>query len=459
MKLRNRVTVAATVAVLVSIIGMSAAVYVSIGRELRRQVDVTLEEQGDRVTLVASSPPIPPVGQQPTRSQTDSGIFTDSYMQSLDRDGQVVMWNGAGKLPVTAFAREVASGRRPAGFEEVTVGGRRVRVYTVPIGDRGALRFGRSLTEVESSLRRLTIALVAAGLVGIALAATLGHLLASRAIAPVHQLSEAARTIKRTGDLRRRLPASGSDEVASMAQSFNEVLDDLEQSQDLQRQLVADASHELRTPLTTLRTNIEVLARGRDLPEAERSRILSDLTGQIEDLTDLVGDLVDLARDDTLEPVPELVPLDELVGEGADRARRQWPRLTFLVDCDDSAVMASPDRLDRAIANLIDNAAKWSPPDGTVHISVSRGTVSVQDQGPGIDAEDLPHVFDRFYRSRSARQMPGSGLGLAIVKQTVQQCGGTVEASSPPGMGTTLRLHLPAERASGGHRAPTPILR
>lgn len=442
MKLRTRVTIAAVVTVLISMIGVAAIVYASISRELRSQVDVTLQGQGDRIIGAPAPPPSGnPVIRIPTDDPGDNSLFTDSYLQALDSSGEVQTWVGQADLPVTDQARAVAAGQQGASFEDVTADGTTVRVYTVPT-ESGAFRFGRSLDEVERTLGRLTAAMALIGIGGVIVAAVLGALAAGTAIRPVHQLSESARTIKRTGDLSRRLPVRGNDEVASLASSFNDVLDDLETSQSLQRQLVADASHELRTPLTTLRTNIEVLGRGHDLTAEERDRILADLNGQLADLTDLVGDLVDLARDESVDLALEQVRLDEVVNEVVARAQRQRPALRFDVDAAPTSVTAAPDRVDRAISNLVDNAAKWSPPEGTVRIVVAGQTVSVADDGPGIDPVDLPHVFDRFYRSRDARRMPGSGLGLAIVRQVAQAQGGTVEAANAPGGGAVLTLRF-----------------
>jgi two-component system sensor histidine kinase MprB len=432
---------AAVVAVLVSVLGVAALVHASISRELRRQVDVTLQEQGDRLVAGPSMPPGRDPGARPPSADDDDSLFTDSYLQVLDADGTVQTWAGQADLPVTERAMAIAAGEEAASFEDVTAEGTTVRVYTVPT-ESGAFRFGRSLAEVERSLGRLTAAMVVIGATGVLVAAILGTLAAVTAIRPVHQLSESARAIKRTGDLSRRLPVRGRDEVASLARSFNDVLDDLETSQSLQRQLVADASHELRTPLTTLRTNIEVLGRGHDLSAEERDRIVADLTGQLEDLTDLVGDLVDLARDESVDVVLEPLRLDEIAQEVVARAQRQRPGLRFDLRAVPTSVTAAPARVDRALSNLVDNAAKWSPPGGTVRVVVTESALSVADDGPGIDPEDLPHVFDRFYRSRAARTMPGSGLGLAIVRQVAQAHGGTVEAENAPGGGAVLTLRF-----------------
>jgi two-component system sensor histidine kinase MprB len=257
-------------------------------------------------------------------------------------------------------------------------------------------------------------------------------------------LSDAADHVARTRDLSRRIDAEGDDDLSRLATSFNTMLEALERSMAAQRQLVADASHELRTPLTSVRTNIEVLASSNGMPEDERERVLAATTQQLEELTRLVGDLVDLARDrDAAEEPSEAVRLDMLVGEAVERARRLNPDRVFETTLEPSVVMAAPGRLDRAVGNLLDNAAKWSPPGEAIEVSARDGTVAVRDRGPGIDSSDLPHVFDRFYRAPSARRTSGSGLGLAIVKQVADTYGGDASVESTAGAGTTARLRLP----------------
>jgi signal transduction histidine kinase len=219
----------------------------------------------------------------------------------------------------------------------------------------------------------------------------------------------------------------------------------LEESQQAQRQLVADASHELRTPLTSLRTNVELLAQGR-LPDDERSRALSDVSTQLEELTVLVTDVVDLARDGERELAVEDVRLDLLVSDAVERAHLHAPKVEFETDLSESLVRGVPERIFRAVANVLDNAAKYSPAGGKVEVKAADGEVTVRDHGPGIAAEDLPHVFDRFYRSPASRGTPGSGLGLAIVRQVVESHGGLVSAGPANGGGTVVRLAFPNGR-------------
>jgi two-component system sensor histidine kinase MprB len=227
-----------------------------------------------------------------------------------------------------------------------------------------------------------------------------------------------------------------------MAGSFNTMLAALQESQRAQRQLVADASHELRTPLTSLRTNIEVLARDRALPAGERERLLNDVVEQLGEMTTLIAELIELARGEQHPAETEDVRLDLLASEAVDRARRNRPGIVFKADVEQSVVHGVPTTIERALGNLIDNAAKWSPAGGEVEVVVRGSEVTVRDHGPGIDEQDLPYVFDRFYRAASARKMPGSGLGLAIVRQVAEAHGGEVRAERAQGGGTLMRLRL-----------------
>jgi two-component system sensor histidine kinase MprB len=263
------------------------------------------------------------------------------------------------------------------------------------------------------------------------------------ALRPVRRLTETTERVTETGDLSQRIEATSEDELGRLATSFNTMLAALEDSSRAQRQLVADASHELRTPLTSLRTNIEVLARENELPQAEREQLLADVVEQIGEMTALIGELIELAREDSAQAEkPEDVRLDLIAADAVERARRNRPSVAFSTDFEESLVHGAPTTIERAVANLLDNAAKWSPPGGEVEVGVRDGEVSVRDHGPGIDDEDLPFIFDRFYRARTARGQPGSGLGLAIVKQVADTHGGQVVVERAEGGGTRMRLRL-----------------
>jgi two-component system sensor histidine kinase MprB len=286
------------------------------------------------------------------------------------------------------------------------------------------------------------------------MAAAIGRLVAAAAVAPVHRVAEAADTVAQTGELSHHIAVPGSDDLGRLATSFNTMLDALGESLARQRQLVADASHELRTPLATVRTNVEVLTRAEELEPDDRATLIQDTVAQLGELTRLVGDLVELARGDGQQEPLTLVDLDDLTRRVVDIARRNHPSIAFRVDGSPSMIRAAPTRVSRAVTNLIDNAAKWSPPGAEVEIVIRDGTVTVRDHGPGIDPADVPYVFDRFYRSPEARTMPGSGLGLAIVKQVADSHGGTVTAATADYGGALLTLRFPTV---GGDRRGTEL--
>jgi two-component system sensor histidine kinase MprB len=326
------------------------------------------------------------------------------------------------------------------GFDDGEIDGDHVRVLTVPLRRGGSLQLARSLESTDDVLARLRWVLLALILGGIALAAALGRLAARHLVAPVVRVTEAARHIEETEDLGRRIEVASSDEVGQLAARFNAMLDTLEGSIAAQRQLVADASHELRTPVTSLRTNIEVLAENR-LDGAERRRLVADVQAQAEELSALVADLIELARGDQPSPAREDVRLDALVAEAVERSRRHAPGVRFETALEPAVVDGVPDRLARAVNNLLDNAARHGR---TITVSCDPSGLRVRDDGGGIAPEDLPHIFDRFYRGTDARGRPGrdgSGLGLAIVRQVAEQHGGSVKASSD-GNGTIFELHI-----------------
>jgi two-component system, OmpR family, sensor histidine kinase MprB len=279
---------------------------------------------------------------------------------------------------------------------------------------------------------------------GSVLAAGLARIVSSAALTPVRDLTEAAEKVATTKDLAHRISRERSDELGRLASSFNAMLEALDASLKAQRQLIADASHELRTPLTSLRTNIEVLAKAGSLSGVEKEKLLQDVVGQLDELTVLMADLIDLARGDEPDLESEDVRLDLLTVDAVERARRHWPNVRFVTDLRECIVRAIPSRIEKAIMNLLDNAAKWSPPDGEVHVQVAGGEVRIRDHGPGISESDLPQVFDRFYRADEARGMAGSGLGLAIVRQVASSHGGSVTARNAEDGGAVMTLALPS---------------
>ncbi len=439
MTLRSRLTLAAAAAVAVAAILASLIAFLVVRHELRAQVDETLERRAAELASLVSGIDVGPVIEPPALA--DVGTL----VQLIDAGGDVLLAQTQGvDLPVTDEARAVASGSESRAFEDTEAEGTDLRVLTVGLGGDLAVQLARPLEEVERTLRRVGFVLLGVALGSIGLAALLGYVVSRTALRPVERLTQAVEHVTGTGDLTRRLDVGdGDDELGRLAVRFNEMLATLESSLGSQRRLVADASHELRTPLTSLRTNIEVLARNEAIPAADRERLLGDVTGQLEELTGLVDDVVELARGAEAPLVMEDVRLDLLVERAVERSRLHAPAARFEVELEETLVRGAPDRLDRAVANLLDNAVKWSPSGEAIDVSVRDGAVTVRDRGPGIDPADLPHVFDRFYRSPSARGTPGSGLGLAIVRQTADSHGGTVSAESAEGGGARLRLVLP----------------
>ena len=446
LPLRRRMTIAVAVAVAVSVALAALVAYLAVRGELRSEVDRALVSQLD---FRGGELPAPRRG--PFRGGPRFGPLPAQqggptpYIQYIDaRDGVLPAGTEEVELPVSDRARDVAAGVSPTIVADATVDGTHVRVLTVAVGRGLAVQFGRSLEPADAVLARLRLVLALVIMGGVALAVWLGRIVSRNVVAPIASVTEAARHIAATEDLGRRIEVATHDEVGELAQHFNAMLDTLERSVAAQRQLVADASHELRTPITSLRTNIEVLAESDALPPDERARLLADVEEQTTELGMLVADLIELARGDEPRRESEDVRLDELVREAVARARRHAPQVRFEADLQPAVVEGTRERLARAVNNLLDNAGKHSPPGGLVEVRVDAGGVRVRDHGTGVDPEDLPHLFDRFYRGASSRGRPGSGLGLAIVRQVAEQHGGSVHAANAPDGGAEFVLELPA---------------
>jgi two-component system sensor histidine kinase MprB len=284
------------------------------------------------------------------------------------------------------------------------------------------------------------LALICLG--GVGAAALLGALVSGRALAPLRRLTETTEQIVGSGDLTQRTGQRGRDEVSRLSLRLDELLATLEGSLRTQRQLVADASHDLRTPLATLRANVELLADPGTLDAKERAELATDVRDELDAMTALVGELIELARGEERDVAPSEFRLDTLVQAAVDRSARRAPGVSFRTRLEPSRVSGIPERVERAVSNLLDNAREWSPPGETIDVCVHEGLVEVRDRGPGIAAEDLPLVFNRFYRSASARATPGAGLGLAIVKQIADAHGGTITIDRASEGGAILRLQL-----------------
>jgi len=435
MTLRARLTLSAALAVALAVVLASVAVYFVVRSELRDEVDTSLSERTGAIGR--------PFGDDFPRVPPPLLGGPGGYVQIVSETGQTAREAGSTVvLPVDERTKAVAAGTEGAYFRDARVDGTHVRILAVPFRDGLALQIARPLTEVDDVLGRLRWILLIGALTGIGIAALLGLGVAQSALAPTRRLTEAAEEISTTRDLSRRVEADRTDELGRLAGAFNTMLAALEGSVDAQRRLVADASHELRTPLTSLRTNVELLGRVDALPEDERRRVLDDVETELEELSRLVADVVDLARNGEPEQYMEDLRLDLLVADAVERARRHAPDVPFGTELEESVVHGSPERLHRAVANILDNAAKWSAAGVPVEVKVAGAEVLVRDHGPGIAEEDIPHVFDRFYRAPEARGMPGSGLGLAIVRQVAESHGGRVTAERAEGGGTIFRLQL-----------------
>jgi two-component system, OmpR family, sensor histidine kinase MprB len=459
---RRRIALAGTVAVGVAILLALGIAFAVVRAELRGQVDETLErvsEQPVRDVMIARAleargMPAGPIIRE-RLARPDQPLTGDArYVQLVSADHVIAPEGEEALIPPDERARQVAVAGEGSYFSDVEIGGVHARVFTRAVEPGLAVQTAQSVEDVDEAIGRLGLILGVVGLGGVGLAGGLGMVVTRTATRPVRELSETAEHVARTRDLSRRIDTSGDDELGRLATSFNTMLGALERSMRAQRQLVADASHELRTPLTSLRTNVEVLAGANGaLAAEERAGMLRAVVGQLEELTVLVEDLVDLARDGEGEQELEAVRLDLLVGDAVARARRLHPGRDIRAELEPTLVDGSPRRLDRAVSNLLDNAEKWSPPDAPVDVTLRGGRLVVRDRGPGFDAEDLPRVFDRFYRAPSARGLPGSGLGLAIVRHVAEAHGGTVTASNAPDGGAELSLMLArAGSATGGGR-------
>lgn len=434
MTFRTRLALASAVAVAAAIVVASLVTYAVVRAQLRDSIDDALRARAAEVIV--------PDNERFTEFDLPDPLLggAGGYAQLVTGEGSVYRQADA-KIPLPSrSAREVADGKREPFFADATVAGLHVRILTTQFAPGIAVQIARPLDEVDRTLNRLAGFLAAISLGGIALAALLGLLVSRTAVSPVRRLTETTERVTATRDLSQRIDSAGRDELGRLADSFNSMLGALDESVRAQARLVADASHELRTPLTSLRTNIEVLQRADELPADERERMLDEIRSQAEELTELVTDLLDLSRSEEAEA--EDVQLDEVVESAIERTRRGSNGVVFAARLEPTTVHGVPSRLERAIANLLDNAVKWSPPDGAVEVTLSDGELQVRDHGPGIDPADLPRVFDRFYRAPAARGVPGSGLGLAIVRQVVDEHGGTVSVENARGGGARFRLRL-----------------
>lgn len=376
--------------------------------------------------------------------------------QILDARGTVIS-ESATPLPVTRAARQVAAGGHRMAEEEIDIGDDSYLMLTVPADSGGAAQVAIDQGPGDRTLMLFGLLLAAGCMIVIAGAARLSRAIARAGLRPVQRLTDAVEEVAVTMDLSRPIAISGVDEIARLGTSVNTMLTAIDTARRAQRTLVEDAGHELRTPLTSIRTNIELLLEVERRPELahrltpeDRAKLLHDLDTQVGELATLTAELVELAREETTREDAEPTQLAAVVDAAISRVRIRAPRITFTSELDPVVVQGRPGELERMIVNVLDNAAKFSPPDSVVHTrlrvdSVDGFALSVADSGPGIDEADRPFVFDRFYRAIAARSTPGSGLGLAIVAQTAAQHGGSVSAEARDPHGTVITIRLPAD--------------
>jgi two-component system sensor histidine kinase MprB len=426
---RVRLTLLVAVAIAITVAGASAAVWVVAKHELLTQFDRTLLAQATE-------------GHPPGPFDRSTTLTT------------IIRPNGAvsgAALPVSKKALQVATGKREAYFTDANVKDStgksyHLREFIAPTADHGvftgAVIVAQSLQPTDHALDRIRFWILLVGGIGIAASAALAAFVATAALRPVRRLTAAAETVAATGDLTERVAVGGGDELGRLAGRFNTMLAALEESVGRQRRLVADASHELRTPLTAARTNVDLLREGK-LPEGEQRRALDEASVELDALTSLVSDLVELARGEERKLRVEDVQLDELVDGVVERARARSPHATFVTSLTPNRVRVDPVLLERAVSNLLDNAVKYSPEGAPIEVSVRDGEVIVADHGPGVAEEDIPRIFDRFYRAAASRSKPGAGLGLAIVREAAEAHGGRATVESSP-KGARFTLTLPA---------------
>jgi len=458
MTLRRRLVIAFAGLVTVAVVLVGGITYSATVNTLNAELDRAL---ASAATTIADGGTVP-TGDQVVTAQGRGGRDADrgaiiSVVQHVVADETVNDLTGeATPLPVNAQQQRLATqgavgdGR----YDQVAVGDITYRVYTLAQGGgAGAVQVGRDLADSAAVLTRIGLITAAVGLAVILLAVAAGWWIARQITRRLAVLSDAAEQVARTGDLTVPIAARGRDEVGRLGASLRSMLTQLGESRAAQRRLVENAGHELRTPITSLRTNARVLRRFDELEPPDRARLLDDVDGELKELTGLVNELVELATDTHRVEAPEPTELAHLIDLVAGRIRRRTGR-AIVVDADDTALPIRPHAVERAVSNLVENAVKFDPVGPhPVEILARGGRIEVRDRGPGVPAADLDRIFDRFYRTDTARSLPGSGLGLAIVRDVAEQHGGTVCARTREGGGLIVTMTLSAVDQTPGDRS------
>ncbi len=490
MSLRARMGIASGLAVAVAVIAVALSAYAGTRSQLQGQLDTRLMSLAQPILIQAGAVPAPAGPGQPQQgggpgtfggpgagsgsggtNDCDGGLGLDrsrggpfggpqGYVQLVRANGFICLANGESTaIPVSADVKALAARGSGHSTTDTHVGSTHLRVLAYGVGSRGALMVALPRTDVDNALSHELLLLIVIAAAGIALAALLGILVARTALSPIARFTSQTESIAANPDRieHERLDVIGDDELARLARTFNATLDALERSVQSQRNLVADASHELRTPIASLRANLQLLRDEALLSGEDRAALRADMIDELDELTGLVGDVVELARGSKPSGEPGDVRFDEIVAQAVERTRRRAPGLIVRTELEPTLVRGEGDRIARAVANLLDNASKWSPPDATIEVGLHDGTLTVRDHGPGFHEDDLPFVFDRFHRAKDARSKPGSGLGLAIVRQAAEAHGGFVEASNAPGGGALMRIGF-GPRLELGDQASEPAV-
>jgi two-component system sensor histidine kinase MprB len=491
---------AAGVAVAAAVIAVAVSAYAGTRSELLGQVDQSLNTLIRPILVnagVVQPPSQPPGGESPEQgigsgaglpgrrqggfggrsplggNDCDHGLGLDTArgggfgsaqgnVQLVGPTGTVCLADAhTTKLPVNAAVRAVAKSGRGSLLTDATVGSNHLRILVRGAGSFGAVEIALKRNQVDDALSKELLLLVIIAAAGIALAALLGILVARTALSPIARFTRQTEAIAANPERldQDRLDVRGGDELSRLAQTFNRTLDALERSVEAQRNLVADASHELRTPIATIRANLQLMRDEKLLSPEDRDALRKDVIEELDELTALVGDVVELARGTKLGAEPAEIRVDQIVTAAVERARRRAPQLRVQADLEPTLVYGDGDRIARAVANLLDNAAKYGQAGGVIEVDLHGGTLSVRDHGPGFHEEDLPFVFDRFHRARDARSKPGSGLGLAIVRQAAEAHGGAVRAANSPRGGALVQISFGATLELGEAAAPDFISR
>ncbi|MEO6122527.1 MAG: HAMP domain-containing sensor histidine kinase [Ilumatobacteraceae bacterium] len=454
MSLRAKLALVLASLAALAAVGVGWSSYTATTSRMLSEIDSTLRSSKDRIdgaTPPAGSNdgngnpfrgpgfagPNGPTGiEQTVTQQLDAnGVRVDSSDES-DRYADI-------ELPVSHAAREIAETRNGEHIETVTGSdGHEYRLYTRSSRRVGTIQIGRDLSEMNRVLSDLRARILMVGAIAVVVAACAGWLFARGLTKSLRALTAAASEVSSTGRLDIDVDEKGKDEVGRLGAAFAGMLGALNRSREEQQRLVQDAGHELRTPLTSLRTNVDVLRRHHDMPDEMRTKVLDDLDVEVGELSSLVEEVVAVGSGRTSDEPVRRFALADAVSAASERVGRRTGRM-IEVHTDASVVVAQRTLIERAITNLLDNAAKFDGTAEPIVITAEHGRVSVRDHGSGIAPDDLGHVFDRFYRAVAARSQPGSGLGLSIVTEIAAAHAGSTFADNDPTGGAIVGFQIP----------------